>query len=144
MNSSTKQSLEQFLEELAKVRKNFGYPVIVAFDRKTANHVLKQEFIERYAGGLFLDPMNSEVDIEAGLSYHQLQDFCLDEPRLSFENSDLSNSKAKLMMRSVRGKQIQLSQSIGSTRRRVTRLAEATPVNGPSLVFDVDLISDRG
>ncbi len=144
MNSSTKQSLEQFLEELAKVRKNFGYPVIVAFDRKTANHVLKQEFIERYAGGLFLDPMNSEVDIEAGLSYHQLQDFCLNEPRLSFENSDLSNSKAKLMMRSVRGKQIQLSQSIGSTRRRVTRLAEATPVNGPSLVFDVDLISDRG
>lgn len=144
MNSSTKQSLEQFLEELAKVRKNFGYPVIVAFDRKTANHVLKQEFIERYSGGLFLDPMNSEIDLEAGASYHQLIDFCLDEPRLSFENADLSNSKAKLMMRSVRGKHIQLSQPLGSTRRRVTLLAEATPVSGPSLVFDIDLKSDKG
>jgi hypothetical protein len=149
-NNSTEQSLEKLLEELGKARKNFGYPIIVAFDRKTANHVLKQEFIERYSGGLFLDPMNSEVDLEPGVSYHQLNDFCLDEPRLSFENADLSDSKAALMMRTVRGKQLQLSQATGSTRRRVTRLAEATPVNGPSLVFDIELqntygeISDEG
>lgn len=150
MNNSTQQSLEELLTELSKARKNFGYPIIVAFDKETANHVLKQEFIERYSGGLFLDPMNSEVDIEPGVSYHQLNDFCLDEPRLSFENADLSGSKAVLMMRTVRGKQIQLSQPIGSTRRRVTRLAEATPVNGPSLVFDIELkntfgeVSDEG
>ena len=150
MSNSTQQSLDDLLQELSKARKNFGYPIIVAFDKKTANHVLKQEFIERYSGGLFLDPMNSEVDLEAGVSYHQLNDFCLDEPRLSFENADLSGSKAALMMRTVRGKQIQLSQPVGSTRRRVTRLAEATPVNGPSLVFDIELkntfgeISDEG
>lgn len=149
-NNSTEQSLEKLLEELGKARKNFGYPIIVAFDRKTANHVLKQEFIERYSGGLFLDPMNSEVDLEPGVSYHQLNDFCLDEPRLSFENADLSDSKAALMMRTVRGKQLQLTQATGSTHRRVTRLAEATPVNGPSLVFDIELqntygeISDEG
>ncbi|GLO46394.1 MULTISPECIES: hypothetical protein [Pseudomonas] len=142
MNSSTKQSLEQFLKELAKTRKNFGYPIIVAFDRKTANHILKQEFIERYSGGLFLDPINSEIDID-GTSFHQLLDFCLDEPRLSFENADLSDSRAKLLMRSVRGKQIQLTEPLGA-RRRVTRLAEATPVYGPSLVFDVDLKRDKG
>ncbi|AHD17172.1 hypothetical protein C163_01780 [Pseudomonas sp. FGI182] len=144
MNNSTNQSLEKLLEELGTARKNFGYPVIVAFDRKTSNNVLKQEFIERYSGGLFIDPMNSEIDIEAGVSYHQLEDFCLDEPRLSFENADLSGSKAVLMMRAVRGKQIQLSQPIGSTRRRVTRLAEATPVNGPSLVYDIELNSLKG
>lgn len=144
MNNSTQQSLEELLTELSKARKNFGYPIIVAFDKETANHVLKQEFIERYSGGLFLDPMNSEVDIEPGVSYHQLNDFCLDEPRLSFENADLSGSKAVLMMRTVRGKQIQLSQPVGSTRRRVTRLAEATPVNGPSLVFDIELKSTFG
>ena len=48
MNNFVRQSLEDFLNEIAKARKNFGYPVIVAFDRKTANNVLKQEFIERY------------------------------------------------------------------------------------------------
>ena len=135
MNNFVRQSLEDFLNEIAKARKNFGYPVIVAFDRKTANNVLKQEFIERYTGELFLDPMNSEVDIEQGVSYHQLSDFCLDQPRLTFENADLSDSKATLMMRTVRGTQLQLSQAVGSTRRQVTRLAKASPINGPSLVF---------
>ncbi|ENB9663854.1 MULTISPECIES: hypothetical protein [Pseudomonas] len=143
MNNFVRQSLEDFLNEIAKARKNFGYPVIVAFDRKTANNVLKQEFIERYTGELFLDPMNSEVDIESGVSYHQLSDFCLDQPRLTFENADLSDSKATLMMRTVRGKQLQLSQAVGSTRRQVTRLAKASPINGPSLVFDIELKNTR-
>ncbi|HDS1818106.1 TPA: hypothetical protein QEM96_002762 [Pseudomonas putida] len=139
MNNSTKQSLEDFLKEMAKARKNYDYPVIVAFDRKTTNHVLKQEFIERYSNELFVAPMNSELDLEPGVSYHQLLDFCLDEPRLSFENADLSDSKAVLMMRTVRGKHLQLSKPLGSSRKRVTRLAEATPINGPSLVFDIEL-----
>lgn len=139
MSNSTKQSLEDLLEELGKARKNFNYPVIVAFDRTTANHVLKQEFIEHYTEGEFIPPLTSEIDLESGISYHKLLDFCLDEPRLSFENADLSDSRAKLLMRTVRGKQIQLSQASGSTRRRVTKLAEATPINGPALVFDVEL-----
>lgn len=139
MSNSTKQSLEDFLKELGEKRQNWKYPVIVAFDRTTANHVLKQEFIEHYTEGEFIPPLTSEIDLEPGISYHKLLDFCLDEPRLSFENADLSDSRATLLMRTVRGKQIQLSQASGSTRRRVTMLAEATPINGPALVFDVEL-----
>ncbi|WP_264310606.1 hypothetical protein [Pseudomonas putida] len=139
MSNSTKQSLEDFLKELGKKRQNWKYPVIVAFDRTTANHVLKQEFIEHYTEGEFIPPLTSEIDLDPGISYHKLLDFCLDEPRLSFENADLSDSRAKLLMRTVRGKQIQLSQASGSTRRRVSKLAEATPINGPTLVFDVEL-----
>lgn len=150
MSNSIKQSLEKTLEALGKDQYNFGYPVIVGFDQVTTNYVLKQEFIERYSSGLFLDPMNSEIDVEPGVSQHELVDFCLDEPRLSFENADLSDSKAMLLMRTVRGKQLQLSRPLGAQRMRMTRMAEATPINGPALVFDIKLnaletgISDDG
>ncbi|MFJ4397678.1 hypothetical protein [Pseudomonas sp. NPDC089396] len=134
-----KLSVEDLLKELAKEPKTFGCDAVLAFDRSMTNNLLMQEYIDRFGSDSYFPPLNSEIETHAGLTWHQMRGFMLDKPRLSFENASISDSKARLTLRIVGGKQLEINQSLGSTVKRLTRLAAANPLHGPSLIFDIDL-----
>lgn len=139
-----KMSVEDLLKELAKEPKTSGYDAVLAFDWRMTNNLLMQEYIDRFGKDSYFPPLDSEIDVEAGVSWHQIRGFMLDKPRLSFENASISGSKARLTLRIVGGKQLQINQSLGSTVKRLTRLAAANPLHGPSLIFDIDLKKVKG
>ncbi|KHL76428.1 hypothetical protein PpSQ1_00100 [Pseudomonas putida] len=103
------QSLDEFLAEMDKGAKTLKWDALLVFDRGAANALLTQEYIDRiHIEDLFF-PTLPDGKVEAGNGIeHVLLGLKLDKPRLSFENASLQDSKSKLQMRLVGGKQIEV------------------------------------
>lgn len=132
-------SVEDFLKKLAEEPRTFGFDAVLAFDRGMTNNLLMQEYIDRFDSESYFPPLTSEIEVGEGTSWHQIRGFMLDKPRLSFENASIADSKARLTLRIVGGKQLQVDRPLGSTVKNLIRLAAANPLHGPSLIFDIDL-----
>ena len=132
-------SVEAFLRKLAEKPMTFGFDAILAFDRGMTNNVLMQEYIDRFDSESYFPPLNGEIELVQGSTWHQIRGFMLDKPRLSFENASIADSKARLTLRIVGGKQLQLDQPQASPVKNLLRLSAANPLHGPSLIFDIDL-----
>jgi len=132
-------SVEEFLRKLAEKPMTFGFDAVLAFDRGMTNNVLMQEYIDRFDSESYFPPLNGEIELVQGSTWHQIRGFMLDKPRLSFENASIADSKARLTLRIVGGKQLQLDQPMASRVKNILRLSAANPVHGPSLIFDIDL-----
>lgn len=139
-------SYEEWLVEMGKKPWTFGWDVLLAFDRNATNTLLMQEFIDRFThGGYFPAVPDDIIDIGGNLK-HALVGFVLGKPRLSFENASIESSAARLTMRMVGGKQLQLHENYydGKPVRSVRHLAIVNAVAGPTLLADINLIAVQG
>jgi len=140
-------SLESVLQWLRAHDRLFGWDAIVALDRGKLNALLVQEYIRRFNTQSFLDPVNGELSVsnESKIFIH---DFLLAHPRLSFENADQFDSKARLRMAVIGGNQLGLRKDV--SHWYVQRLDWIGPLAGPELRLDLRLddvpgdVSDGG
>ncbi|MEJ5906404.1 hypothetical protein V7V80_17095 [Pseudomonas kermanshahensis] len=129
-------SLESVLQWLRAHDRLFGWDAIVALDRGKLNALLAQEYIRRFNTQSFLEPVNGELSV-SNESKTLIHDFLLAHPRLSFENADLFDAKARLRMAVIGGNQLGLRKDV--SHWYVQRLDWIGPLAGPELRLDLRL-----
>ncbi|MCO1620144.1 hypothetical protein [Pseudomonas putida] len=139
-----KETLEELVEFLKKAPSTHRYDAILAYDRFRANRLLLQEYIDRFDSDQYFEPVTFSTVITPGARWEKSIDFVLDKPRLSFENSSLSSSKADLTMRITGGKQLTLDQAPGATVKKVSGVKVADELDGPALHMRIELDSSPG
>lgn len=133
-----RETLDEFFESM-KTAKTYGWDALVVYDRGRANQLLLQEYIDRFDEGRYFPPLNFVTDTTPGVRWEITYDYLLDKPRLSFENSDISSSRADLKMRIVGGKQVSVMRQQGTKYYQVTRLKHADALNGAVLHARISL-----
>ncbi|WP_459206247.1 hypothetical protein ACSMEV_17370 [Pseudomonas sp. MLB6B] len=129
-------SLNQLIEWMKEQPRTLGWGMICAFDRTQLNTLLTQEYIRRFKTSSYLEPISGTIP-NGDERRFALKDFTLDRPRLSFENVDLNDSKARLRMRVVGGTQLGLKSVGGQWYTREIR--ETSPLQGPELSLNLRL-----
>jgi hypothetical protein len=141
------QSLESFLKEMEKEARTFKWDALLVFDKGAANTLLTQEYIDRLdVEDLFFPKLpDGKVDAGNGIE-HVLLGLVLDKPRLSFENASIAESKAKLQMRMVGGKHLEIVETYidGNAVRSVQSLALYNAASGSVLDMDIRLEAVAG
>ncbi|QCI11370.1 hypothetical protein E6B08_08150 [Pseudomonas putida] len=135
------QSLEDFLENMRKGVQTFGWDALLVFDKAATNTLLMQEYIDRFDTDSYFPPFpNDVIDTEEGYQ-HVLIGLVMDKPRLSFENATIVDSRGKLVLRMVGGKQVQLHKSFkgGNEVRSIKRLSVLNAAAGPALLMNIKL-----
>ncbi|MFJ4443667.1 hypothetical protein ACIPZ8_16430 [Pseudomonas sp. NPDC089422] len=114
---------------------------IFAIDKNKANALLTQEYIRRFHTGSYLSPVNGETPPDNGYKVY-MQNFMLDHPRLSFDNAEITSSRASLRMKIVGGNQVGLKQ-VGAHwyPQRIDRIE---PLVGPELRLRLELTDVPG
>ncbi|WP_455887944.1 hypothetical protein [Pseudomonas rustica] len=104
-------ALEDFLKVMEVKPQLFGWDALLVFDKQATNVLLTQEYIERLdvPDKFFPKLPDGVVDAGNGIE-HVLLGLQLDKARLSFENADLKGSAAKLGMRVVAGKHLEVME----------------------------------
>lgn len=138
-----RQSLDEFLAEMAKKPQTLGWDVVLAFDRNKTNYLLLQDYISRFGAASLFPPVNSATSPVTGVT-HQLLGLQLDKPRLSFENAVITESRAHCLMRTVGGRTIETTRPQGTTRDEVKRLGIADGLVGPQLTMTINLRNAPG
>ncbi|WP_166367086.1 hypothetical protein [Pseudomonas akapageensis] len=139
-----KQSVTEFVRWMQERPRTINWDAIVAYDRSKTNMLLFQEYIERFTGQSYFEPLTFLVEISVGTRWEFIYDYILDKPRISFENATITHSTASLTMRIVGGSQITVNKTTGARVRKVSRLKMADALNGPSLRMDIDLLKNAG
>lgn len=106
------QSLEAYYKAMDAGPKTWGWDALLVFSRSATNTLLSQEYIDRaHIPELFFPPLpDGNVDSGNGID-HVLLGLRLDKARLSFENANLKSPKAKLQMRLVGGKHLEVIET---------------------------------
>lgn len=141
------QSLEDFLKEMDKGAKTLGWDALLVFDRAATNTLLTQEYIDRITikDEFFPDLPEGRVDAGNNVEY-VLLGLVFDKPRLSFENASIAESKAKLQMRLVGGKHLEVIERVldGKPVRVVNALSVYNAATGSVLDMDIRLEATSG
>ncbi|MFB4394946.1 MULTISPECIES: hypothetical protein [unclassified Pseudomonas] len=139
-----KQTLEEFINYMKEKPRTYGFDAILAYDRLRANRLLLQEYIDRFDGDMYFEPLTFTTVITPGTQWEKVIDHVLDKPRLTFENASIASSRADLRMRISGGKQLTLSRAAGDKVKKITRVKQADALDGPSLHVRITLDSSPG
>jgi hypothetical protein len=120
-----------------------GWGALLIYDRAKTNALLAQEYIERFDKNQYFPPFNDSEETDQN-AWSDMQDFILDRPRLSFTNSNIASSRARLSMKVVGGKYVTLVKPIGTRLMDITSIALMDPLNAPSLHMDIRLEESNG
>lgn len=138
-------SVENLLNWLKVQPRTLGWGAVMAYGRSETNKVLLQEYIERFSTNSYLRPITEEIlDNTTPTQKEFLHNYQMDAPRLSFQGSNLQKSAAKLTMQVVGGSHLTFSKPQGSQQWSVTRIAQEDVLDGPQLLFDIDLLATTG
>lgn len=138
-------SVDALLNWLKVEPRTLGWGAIMAYARSDTNKVLRQEYIARFGKNNYLKPITEEImDNTTPTQKEYLHNYQMDAPRLSFEGSNLQKSAAKLTMQVVGGTHLTFSKPQGNTQWSVTRVAQEDVLDGPQLLFDIDLMAATG
>lgn len=96
-------SLASLLAWLKEGSQMLGWGMILAVERDKANILLLQEYMTRFRDSSYLKPVSGSVLTDDNQWRVGLHSVVLDAPRLSFENADVSRSKAMLSMDIISG-----------------------------------------
>lgn len=135
-----KQTVEEFIAEMRKKPQTFGWDAVLVFARNKTNVILEQDYIDRFhAQTSYLPLINSEFQTDPGRKSHYIESMQVDKPMLSFINASIEDSMARLQLRSVAGKLIEIEIPSGTQRNEVMRIAMADGLVGPTLEMDIKL-----
>ncbi|WP_219064688.1 hypothetical protein [Pseudomonas sp. UMAB-08] len=138
MAGNSKESIQEWLRLKPQT---MGWGAILAFDRSKTNTILLHDYVSRFSTHSYLDPVEGYVGDSSTVGQY-IYNYVLDYPRLSFENANLKDSRAALMMKVVGGTQVTFSDVPGG--REATRVDVVDPLNGPELTLDVELLDVPG
>nr|WP_314618155.1 hypothetical protein [uncultured Pseudomonas sp.] len=136
-------TMAQYLTYLSEKPRTYGWGALLVYDRFKANRLLAQEHIERFDEGTWLPLINFRVETESG-SWTEVRDIRLDKPRLSFVNSNIANSRARLSMNVISGVVTQLRQAAGSGHMELVSYSVLDPLTAPSVRMDIMLNESGG
>lgn len=139
MNSN--HTVDELLNWLDKKSRTFGWGAIVAYDRRKANRLLEQIFIQRFTDGSYL-PLISESISHGQYTVEHLSGLRLSVPMLSFQNADLGDSEASLTLDFVGG--MILTEMRANGMRRIEKIQKVLPIGGPKLSMTLDLRRAQG
>ncbi|GAB1618874.1 hypothetical protein [Pseudomonas sp. NGC7] len=133
MSTNSKASLLKWLETGDRL---LGNDSVFAIDKAKADRLLTQEYIRRFKTNSYLPPVNGETQADNGYKVF-MQNFILDHPRLSFDNTDITSSRASLRMKIVGGNQVGLKQAGANWYPQ--RIDRIEPLVGPELRLNLQL-----
>lgn len=113
-----------------------GYDLIFALDKNKTDTLLTQEYIRRFNSNAYFPPISGETTPDNGYQVY-MYGFLLDHPRLSFDNADITGSRASLRMRIVAGNQLDLKQA--GAHWYPQRIDRIGPLAGPELHLRLEL-----
>ncbi|MGE8043093.1 hypothetical protein ACQKO6_02610 [Pseudomonas monteilii] len=115
-----------------------GWDAIIAYDRNKTNKILLQEYVKRFSGTSWFEPISFDGSATPSV-IERVIDYRIDAPRLSFENANLESSRADLKMRIVGGKQLTIENPGNPKLFQITRVKMADALNGPVLHVRINL-----
>lgn len=132
----TSNSKEELLAWLSTGNPLLGYDSVFAMDKAKTDTLLTQEYIRRFNTASYLPPVSGETEPDNNYKVY-MQGFVLDHPRLSFDNVDITCSKASLRMKIVDGNQVDLKQA--GQHWYPQRMDRISPLAGPELHLSLEL-----
>ncbi|WP_144940951.1 hypothetical protein [Pseudomonas alabamensis] len=138
MTDYTLNELVDWMKEEPRLSK---WGMIACMNRDKLNDLLLQLYILRFKTGSYLPPITGSI-ASATENRFALNAFTLDWPRLSFENIDLNDSRARLRMNVVGGTQLGLRRISGDWVIREIR--DTSPLQGPELSLTLRLAEVPG
>ena len=133
-------AIKAWMKEGARTRK---WDAILAYDRTKTNQLLMQEYIERFdSASSYLAPITTVIPDTSPFEY--FNGVIVSSPVLSFENSSITSSKAKLTFDLIGGTYITLVQVNGTLIKEVTQISELSPQASDKIWLDIDLIFAPG
>ena len=133
MSSNSKQDVLDWMKSGSRM---MGWDSIFAIHKDKADALLTQEYIRRFNTSSYLAPVNGETPPDNGYKVY-MQNFILDHPRLSFDNADITSSRASLRMKILGGNQVGLKQVGGHWYPQ--RIDRIEPLVGPELRLRLQL-----
>jgi len=133
MSTNSKAALLDWLKAGDRL---LGNDSVFAIDKAKADRLLTQEYIRRFKTSSYLPPVNGETKADNGNKVF-MQNFILDHPRLSFDNTDITSSRASLRMKIVGGNQVGLKQAGANWYPQ--RMDRIEPLVGPELRLNLQL-----
>ncbi|WP_426114932.1 hypothetical protein [Pseudomonas sp. DSP3-2-2] len=135
-------TVEALLTEMRKELFTVGWNAIVVYDRARTNKVLAQEYIERFSTESYFPPLEGPVPTTEN-EIEWVYDYIVDAPRLSFENANITESKAMLTMKVLGGTQLSVATESGRIAT-VVRVAAYDSLQGPLLTMIINLMLAEG
>ncbi|MBI6852475.1 hypothetical protein YA0002_06830 [Pseudomonas cichorii] len=130
-------SRETLLKWLQENPKTLGWDAIVVYNRGRANALLLQQYIRKLTAENYMTPIDGEITGEEGSKLHFFG-IQLGLPRLSFENADIENSKARVTQPVTSGLAILNSEPTGGFKG-IHSIMRPNGAAGPTLWMDVAL-----
>ncbi|MFK0035701.1 hypothetical protein [Pseudomonas monteilii] len=128
-------TFEKYMKYLRAEPRTLGWGALLVYDRFRTNRLLAQEHIQRFDDSEWLPPVNFRASTENG-SWTEVRDLVMDKPRLSFANSNIASSKARLSMNVIGGVITQLRQLPGSDQMELVSYTVLNPLGGPTVRMD--------
>ncbi len=139
---SNNYSIDDLVGWLSGKSKTHGWAAVVAYDRRKANQLLNQLYIERFNSKSYL-PLISETMIPAQHAKEHVSGLKLSVPKLSFHNANLGQSKASLTMDIVGGMIMSEATGLGGLSY-IYKIQKVLPIGGPQLSMILDLRNSAG
>lgn len=125
----------EYLEWAALRPRTNDWSAFVAYDRDKCNHLLQQEYIQKFDSNAYMPPID-DTYATGETTWYWLNNYQTDVPRLSFENNPDSNganvAEANMSMAVVGGTEIELYSGPGGGAE-VTKISSFDPLDHPEL-----------
>lgn len=134
----------EYLEWMALRPRTNDWSAFVAYDRDKCNHLLHQEYIEKFDNNSYMPPID-DTYATGETTWCWINNYQTDAARLSFENNPDGNggqvAEANMSMAIVGGTEIELF-STASGGAEVTKISSFDPLVHPELKADRVLLKD--
>lgn len=138
-------SVQEILDWLKVKPRMLGWGAVLAYGRSETNAVLLQEYVHRFASADYMAPITEEIlDNQSPTSKDFLHNYQMDAPRLSFLDSTLQKSSARVTMKVVGGSHLKFNKAPGNSQWTLSSVAEEDALDGPTLKYKIDLVASSG
>lgn len=139
----SKMTYQAYLTYIGQQTRMRGWGALLIYDRQKTNTLLAQEYIERFSSGSYFPPFTDMPPTDQN-SWTSLANIVFDKPRLSFTNSNIASSRARLSMRVVSGEILSLNKGIGARNAAIVSVAKLDPLIAPYLYMNIRLEETNG
>jgi len=136
-------SVAELLAWMDGKSKTYGWDALVTYDQRKTNELLQQQYIERFNETDSYMPLITRRLPPVGVTTETLYGLKLGCPKLSFENADLSASKANLTVDMAGGLIVSELRPLGHPSR-VDRIQQLLPLGAPQLTMTMPLENTPG
>ncbi|MGX1174813.1 hypothetical protein [Pseudomonas sp. R151218B TE3479] len=139
---ATTYTLAELLSWMRGEDRTVGWDAVLAFERNKTNLLLIQDYIVKFSQGDRIGPITGAIPTGGTAFREYIQNFVMDVPRLSYEDTGLDGSRANLRMAVLSGNQASIEKEVN--RWKVTRILNYDPLDGPQLFLDLLLSQVSG